>query len=155
MINSFRYSRVRGLRNADKATLLPTPSPNILVQSPVPWASVLPSPPGPLLRHPLSRPHRYHSSPASAFYCFPWGYHCPWSVGKSFWCLRGARVPDQHTHNLPFSIIYERHQRPLFSRAKTLSPDREASQEMLRDAMMILCPCGDLGKQHTHCKHST
>lgn len=80
-----------GLQMLTKQLCFPSPPPNILVQSPVPWASLLPSPLGPLLLHPLSRPHRYHSGPASPFYCFPWGDHCPWSVAKSFWCLRGAK----------------------------------------------------------------
>lgn len=51
------------------------------------YCLLFPIPPFP----PLPRPHRYHSRPASAFYSFPWGERCPWSVGKSFWCLRGPQ----------------------------------------------------------------
>lgn len=105
LINSFRYSRVRGLRNADKATLLFTPSPQhtCTIASSLGICIALSSGTPPL--HPLSRPHRYRSSPASAFYCFPWGYHCPWSVGKSFWCLRGARYLISTRTICPFLLF--------------------------------------------------
>lgn len=35
-----------------KQLCFPSPPPNILVQSPFPWASLLPTPPGPLLLTP-------------------------------------------------------------------------------------------------------
>ena len=155
MINSFRYSRVGGLEVLTKQQCFPPPAPNVLVQSPVPWASLLPSPPGLLLLHPFSRPHCYHSGPASAFYCFPWGDHSPRSEGKSFWWLRGARCLFSAHTICPF-LLFKKGTSELASPGQKCSTLIEkASQEMFRDIMIILCPCGDLGKQHTCCKQST
>lgn len=137
-----------------KQLCFPPPAPNILVQSPVPWASLLPAPPGPLLLRPLSRPHRYHSGPASAFYCVPRGDHCPWSVGESFWCLRGAWYLISTGTIWPFLLFKKGTSEPSSPGRKCPALIAKASQEVFRDIMIILCPCGDLGKQHTHCKQN-
>lgn len=158
LINSFRYSRVRGFRNADKATLLPIPPPTYSHNSPFPGSLgifIALSSWHPLLLDPLSRPHRCHSGPASAFYCFPWGDHCPWSVGKSFWGPRGARyLIDAHTI-CPFLLFKKGTSDPSSAGRKCSVLIGKASQEAFRVVMMTLCPRGDLGKQHTHCKQST
>ena len=102
----------------------PSPTPNILVQSLIPWASLLPSPPGSLLLHPLNRPHRYHSGPASAFDCFPWGDHSPWSVGKSFWWPRERSTWSTHTQSALFYYLRKAPVNPLLQ-GKLLNSDRK------------------------------
>lgn len=103
-----------------------------------------------LLLRPLSRPHRYHSGPASAFYCVSRGDHCPWSVGKSFWCLKGAWYLISTGTIWPFLLFKKGTSEPSSPGRKCSALMEKASQEVFRDITIILCPCGDLGKQHTH-----
>ena len=102
----------------------PSPTPNILVQSPIPWASLLPSPPGPLFLHALYRPHRYHSGPASAFDCFPWGDRSPRSVGKSFWWPRERSTWWMHTQSALLYYLRKAPVSPLLQ-GKLLNSDRK------------------------------
>lgn len=143
-----------GFRNADRATLLSTPQPpTYLYNRQFPGHE----PPGPLLLRPLSRPHRYRSGPASAFHCLPRGNRCPRSAGKSFWCLRGAWYLISTGTIWPFPLFKKGTSEPSSPGRKcpALIPDQKGiSGSVFRDVMIILCPCGDLGKQHTHCKQN-
>lgn len=99
-------------------------APNILVQSPVPRASLLPSPWDPSFSTPSPAHTVITLAPPPPLIAFPGALTVSrvWVRASDVW---GSRVPDWRTHNLPFSIIQGKHQQALFPRAKMLSPDRK------------------------------
>lgn len=155
LINSFRYSRVRGFEMLTKQLCFSIPPPQhtrtiahspgifIALSSRTP-PSLPPPPPTPLSLWPRLR-----------LLLLSLGRSLSPECGKSFWCLRGAPYLINAHAICPFLLFKEGTSEPSSPRRKYSGLIEKASQEMFRVVMIILCPCGDLGKQHTHCKQST
>ena len=155
LINSFRYSRVRGLEMLTKQLCFSNPPPHlpqqtrtvahslgifIALSSGTP-PSLPPPPPTPLslwlrLCLLLLSPGRSLSP----------------ECGKSFWGLKGAQYLIAAHAICPFLLFKEGTSEPSSPRRNCSVLIEKASQEMFRVVRIILRPCGDLGKPHTHCK---